>query len=278
MQTRWGLLIGLAALLGAGCGGAGNERSDDGTAGSPELDSAPQSLTGNAFLVYSRKVKWAFLAPLNLGTDRSCYLAGVAGNLTHANFQGAPAFPGVLIDPHEDNFTEYGHGIHFWVDAGRDGFKMQGKALCLPGPYERLIHYINGSDPSRVLPYTPDIRCFLSEVSNREGKEFMHSDSYLYVFHDSEHWWLKGEGPASGSTMCRQVSKVRESHIKIKGPNTIRLMHNDTGKVRCALTGIGGAFTKDDWDDGVLIDYDEDTKDWLMSAGAGKSGEAECFE
>jgi hypothetical protein len=236
---------------------------------------------------YTWNVSSASSLDLGVDTGKSCFLAGITGNLTsYAGLETVTQGTFVNVDIRNG---------HYFLDISpsADGVSVAGQmigatVICLPTIGHRttpVTHagWSSSTAPTLIAPATAGRRCFLTGVENVSDfsdahQAFGESTDSLQVFQSSGNWYLGGTGIAAGSAGCVDVDGSNSGWEYIaptKGTITEK-MAAASGGVQCLLTGIGGDFQADSWSDGVTITEQESLLQWNMTVSNGKTGWSNC--
>jgi len=267
------------ALFAAACAAPTDTDRQD-----PAVSATSQAFSGYSSWIW--RVNDGGTAPADLGSDTSqtCFLSGVGGNLKSLD---APGTPGNYAGSPEVNV--FRQGGHYWlaVYSTDAGYSLEGQAKCIPTVQGRtaVSTWSTGHAAVNLGAATSTRRCFLTSVRNDDTyfpsvESWAHDDDYVHVWSDGSDWWLGGNGHAMGSAACVDVNTGDGTWHWIAGTTgsyTQDLAYN-SGGVQCLLTGIGGRFRTNDWDDGIYTHYHGDTRQWVMTLDNAKQGWASCFE
>lgn len=209
---------------------------------------------------------------IGTGSGRTCFLTGLTGNLGAGLSDETEA--GVFLDSAGtwDIFT-----FHYASEA------LNSTAQCINAATNRTDEksWFQGSNATWLASAAdPKLRCFLTYVDGNGG--FARDSDYVRIWNDGANWWLGGSisGGGGAGAVCVDVNADYGSWEWVAGDPggfTANLAYNPGG-VACLLTGVGGHFTANDWNDGVKITYNGGILTWQMSVVNGKAGWATCVQ
>jgi hypothetical protein len=216
------------------------------------------------------------LAPA--GNGWMCVLAGITGDLV--NDEGYAGGTGAYIVQSPTTGTWFLH-----LDPGNVG----AMTTCVPvsGPITPVSYPKPGNLNVRV-PGTPTTRCFLSGVHNYNRVAFSSFESNVSIqpVPRTNDKLILGNFPDGFSVkvdvLCASIPTLLGDWAYGNGTAqtvTGNLAPNPfPGGVACGLTGIGGAFTSPDLDDGVLVEYATQPPTWGWVLSPWKGAWAECIK
>jgi hypothetical protein len=266
------MVLSLAAFAGGCLSGASGEGEDE------TAENLPTMEVQQALGVWTFSWKCAGSCTLDLGTptNRTCFLAGVRGDLTGKITQ--PILTSLVRVVLDGNWSlEVRSAL---------GNRLAGDAICVDTAVNRTSKYTwsSGAASTPMGAGTAARRCFLTDVYNYDS--FKLNTDYARVWKDSftGTWYLNGNlsgmyGATVGA-ICIDVSADFGSWLWTSGDPGSRLedLAHDPGGVACAMTGLGGHFTANDYSDGVQIKYDIGTSYWQQQTVNGKSAWSNCFK
>jgi hypothetical protein len=230
----------------------------------------------------------------NLGPadDRTCFLSGVAGNLNAGDNSYGPGWPSkAQVSIYNGGWWLRASGGGNW--AGNPiGNPVLAHAVCINTVAGRTPNVKWQSDwgPTLVAPVTPKRRCFLTGVWG-VGASWMDGDDYVRVTNDGTNWWIDGAvntsqlGSSHGyaSAMCVDMPTGTSVsswtwYTNDPGSWTPNVGYDSTG-MACALTGVQGHFTANDWTDGALINWPSSFPGyWKVALKNGKKAWVTCMQ
>jgi hypothetical protein len=261
-----------ATLWAAGC----MSEPAEGTDRHGEEAEAQQAFTGNWNYSWG-DTKYSF-ANIGTATNRTCFLSGLAGNITPAGSTGQTG-AGVHINANGD--------YEIYVDS--DGGWLNTFARCVNTSAGRTaeVTWNTFQAAQQLAPVAAGRRCFLTSVTTSnayppDGPGFRSNSDYVRVWQDGSHWWVGGvqTGMAWATARCINVSADYGGWEWIAGdPGTRQdLLSGNPGGVTCLLTGVGGHFTRNDWVDGAYVSYDAGINQFYMNTKNGHTGWANCVQ
>jgi hypothetical protein len=287
--------IGMAALLVAcapatGCamdstGGAGAPAERTGTSAQALSEFIQVGLGGTASSdgIHFTNGK-AMSQDLGVGDGWTCFLAGVAGNIS-------PPFSTVGVD--QDTYTP--NNDWFLSVQPLAGETAVGAATCIPSTLlpaaalvEHSVGYLSGVDlAGNTGPF--DQFCGLASISTFSSTDWARLDSYALVSDDGNNpdWvyekngatWTSSEEAANSSAECAQAPVSQIFTYDVAPGSNFELEYD--GKplpsgTACFLSEVIGAFRSNDPSDGVLLSLDAQDH-WHAAAGPQKSGFVLCY-
>ncbi len=208
------------------------------------------------------------LGPSN---DRTCFITGIAGNLTPRGGQTV----GVEVSIVESRYT---------LKVRSDGNPVSGYARCVNTIQNRTpeVYWAAGEPTRKISDVTGQRQCFLTGIATSKAygmpAGFRSNTDVIRVTREGSEWKLGGtqSGDAVARARCVDINQDLGSWLWIAGWWGARKdpMAANPGDVTCFLTGIGGAFTNDLWDDGVFIS--DDHGQFYMNTKWSKRGFATC--
>jgi hypothetical protein len=258
----WAVIICMTSLLGC---------ADTGGSGQSDVGETTQAFSANWSYSWADS-KNTFI---NIGssTNRTCFLSGLAGNLTPVGSNGQSG-AGLQISPMGDYFM--------YLESG--GGLLNVVARCMNTSVGRTAEVVwKTGDPSHLLgSVTASRRCFLTSVTttNQGGPGFVSDSDNVRVWQDGSNWWLGGSqsGVVWATARCIDVSADLGNWLWVAGDPGSRQdpLASDPGGVSCLLTGVGGHFNDNDATDGAYIS--EDSAQFHMNTKNGHSGWANCVQ
>ena len=264
------LVLGIGVVsAGTGCAA----QADDDEAADEDIGTQSQAFSG----IYG--ADWGVYSPSWLNIDgaatatHSCFLTGIFGNLDSHNDPVRVGMrtgsPNWLLDVRPDS-----------------GNPLRGQAACVKSIANRTpeVNFYSGQGAQKLGdggPAFPARRCFLTNIRSRvpygaEPNDFASSNDRLRVFQNSitKDWYIGGTGNASGTARCIDVTEDLGG-VNYYGPGTYDVMEHVAGR-RCFLTEVGGAFTANDFNNGVSVYVDNDSLRWKLKVSAGKFAAVQC--
>jgi len=265
------LVIALPAVALGACMDAGEEATGEVEQHSSWGNSAWYGLGDNT---------GATSADIGPDTGMSCFLAGIAGNISSS--YGAPEPPGSLYTVAKTGVIRSGGRWYIEAQTGSGIEQLASEAMCLNVIAGRTgVYGWSGGNATLIGPVTAHRQCFLTEVRNFDmyytDAELAAAGDSLRVWNDGFNWYIGGSGHAQGSASCIDVTAVVGTYTVGSGSGP--LAYNDLMPgTQCFLTGIQGSFRNNSYSDGIYINYDPGLHQWSMSSSAGKRGWATCVK
>jgi hypothetical protein len=188
---------------------------------------------------------------LDLGTDtdRTCFLAGIRGDLAATSHVAVTR-----------------SGGHYWLDVyNNHANELMADAACAAGTTNRTSEYTQvGNGTLTIGAGSSTRRCFLTSVyaNAAPANAFSNGSDYARVYFQSGSWMLTNSQSVSpyasawiGAT-CVDVPTLLASGVSSApdpGTHEDALVSTTFGDTACGLTGIGGHFYTDNYDDGAHI-------------------------
>lgn len=305
-------LAGIAILIGGGVAGGCVEASDTG-----ELGAAEQAIVGAYTDAFESNAFGdnAFGVSMAQPTDRTCFLAGVAGNLgkgTLWDYSSQRVFSGntfVMVGGgnyvNPDGPVLYARGGYYLNQVNQPvwaGNKVQGQANCVAYPASANEHYgsfsnpIEGAFSKHVIIASGRRQCFLDALVGGDGSWKTASTSVRVQKRKSGlfvHWFLEGEISHNGNGIWPSVGAVcidfpADSEI-VEGTATAAAgaavtktlvpgPHSWVDSWVCGITGVDGAFKTDSYSDGVEMIEPVASGDgsWKLRVTNGKTAHWAC--
>jgi len=263
-------LVATAALAGAGC--AIDEAGDE-----PGDEPADEVLTGQTQQEVSSFGIWNWgcssgPCALDLGviTGRTCFLAGVWGNLQPSS--GGYSQVQVIQS-----------GGHWGLQIVPAGNPLGGTAVCIPGTTVKQGSWFSGAAETN-LGSGAQRRCFLSGVINIDG--MTNWTDYLRVRQVAGTWFLGGNIPAGKDTraaaICVDVPTAGGDFGMVVSDGFSNLhaavQDNNPWGWACGLKKLGGHFTTNAWNDGVWLEYNNGISMWELNGVNGKQATVSCVK
>jgi hypothetical protein len=282
MNGIWKHLCGLAPVLSMVVGAAACDVGPD-DLGQEDVDQVEQAATWGAFASWAREDNLptsANRADIGPDANMTCFLSGVAGNLSSSYGAQTPA--GSLYTGASSRV--YRSGGRWYIEAftGSGTEKIKTNAMCVNITAGRTATFgWAGGAATKMLPATPGRRCFLTEVSN--SAMYYYDDAFtvltdeVRVWSDGLNWYIGGNGNAQGAASCIDVSADVGEWNWANG--TTNIAYNDMNPgTQCFLTGVRGRFRSNDWSNGVNINYNAGLNQYTLSASSGKRAWARCIK
>lgn len=215
-------------------------------------------------------------ADLGTATGYTCFLTSVRGSMwpfmTDIGLPPSPARAGVTIVNGRWQFREWSNG------------PMDVAVQCIAGNRTAMGTWKAGAAATVLAPAIPGRQCFLTEVTKNSysGGWTVNGDN-IRVWKDTNNWYIGGQQTesqsATGTAACIDSVQNFGSWLWIAGSGsaTHDLAYNPGG-VDCFLTGLGGHFDGNSYDDGVKIGYDAGILTYNETVVNGKSGWATCVK
>jgi hypothetical protein len=232
---------------------------------------------------------------------RTCFLAGVAGNLS-AGEQWSSR--GVMSEAAIEQ-----HNGHYWLVAGggADAFgafynnPVNAHAACVyTKPTGGASLNGLGEGQTVIASVAPGRQCFLDGIYSVTGLWTSAAD-YVKVWHDNTNWYLStnmtkqgqinGVGDSFGFLNASAVCLDAPAGASIRFPPSISAddpgytnykflaWEGDTA-ASCGLTGIQGHFTANDWNDGAMLNWPSASNPewWSATVENGKTAWSACIK
>jgi hypothetical protein len=270
----------LAALPLAGCA------IDDGANDEPTTDQTQQKASWGEFYDWSREANLPTSADsTNIGStsDRSCFLAGVAGNIesVYGASEGANTLYSIALAGVD---SENGHFI-LQAETGGGYEKLHARAMCLNDVSGRssVFTYDSDYDTSATKMAADDGShvCFLRQIVNTQfyynDNDFSSASDEIHIFSIGGYWYLGGVGNVHAEAQCIKVQEDLGEWNWTNG--TVNIAQNDLEPgTQCFLTGYKGTLRDDDYSDGAFISYESGLLQYQLSVSAGKRAWARCVK
>lgn len=264
-----GIVVSLSALvaLTSGCAYGATEEEEFGE----PVAEAFEPFSG--LWGYGWQVTSPSATTIGTNVNRTCFLAGVSGNLVGGNGNS-----------HGAEVVTNGSNYELRVRATRD-HKVRGDAFCIGTSAGRTsqVHWTSSSPAKSLGVVTPQRRCFLTGVMAADNG-FGTSTDNIRVWNDGANWYLGGstsQGWISGSARCVDVTADHGgwAYFADPGGNVYGDLAANTnpGGVACWLTRIEGRFATDSWTDGVRLNYEHGLLQWFLSVTNNKKGWSYCY-
>jgi hypothetical protein len=270
----YGALAVSTSLWTAGCM---TEPGDGGADGDDNVGEAQQAFTANWNYSWG-DTKYSF-ANIGTSTNRTCFMAGLAGNINPASSTGQTG-AGVHINA--------GGDYEIYVDS--DGGALNTFARCVNTSVGRTaeVTWRTGQAAQQLGAVAAGRRCFLTSVTTSNaypsegGHGFRFNSDYVRVWQDGFNWWVGGvqSGVVWATARCINVSVDHGGWEWIAGdPGTRQdALSGNPGGVTCLLTGVGGHFNDNDWVDGAYVSYNAGINQFYMNTKNGHTGWANCVQ
>lgn len=274
--------LSLAAVLALPFACGGMEPGDD----APELESEDAFSSTSHYILEGEHYDTK-----NIGTStgRSCFLAGLGGAIGGAQYSTEQNGAGIYVN----NAGDYILYIDPLNTSGSYTNKLRVDARCVHSDAGRTTlkqwnSLIGGGEKVKLGAVKSGRRCFLTNVivslayANTDDG-FVHDDDYAKIWHDDSNWYIGGhvDGAAWVEAQCIDVTSDYGSWEWISGAGTNNVhfvdLTNETGS-SCLLTGIGGAFIFDDYDDGVRVTKDDNFNQYRLRTQNAKHGWVNCVK
>jgi hypothetical protein len=213
---------------------------------------------------------------IGTSTDRTCFLSAVNGKI----YGGSSFATNVEVKISNGRWrlrADPGPDANAYVGAG---------AVCINTDDDRTNRvwwfksYGAPQDLGTWSIFPPTRACFLTAVRSSQG--FDNASDEVKVWADPDgHWKIGGTDSGAfdsvgGAAVCVDVSNQGGAG-SVSGSSSIDLIDNNSGGWACALTGIGGTFTANNWD-GPEVVYDSASAKWRLTSDTGKKGSARCVK
>lgn len=272
-RTALALLI-VSGALGVACTADLEDAWDD-----REVSSVTQAVYAGGG--YSWGVSSSSGIDLGVAENQTCFLAGVAGNLGDSKWT-----TGVNVNWGDG----FGTPLHYEFHVDTNGRPLGGYARCIDGSRHQstTYHWSNDQEAVALERVTPNRRCFLLGIhAGYKNSAFTQQSDIIQIFkgpYKNEEWWFLGGNlggrKGGGTAQCFDIYGDYGSWdipAASPGERKEKLAYNDGG-VTCFLTGIQGAFTKNDYADGAYITYENGLNQYFLTAKNGKRGLATCVK
>ncbi|MDC0707758.1 hypothetical protein POL68_04685 [Stigmatella sp. ncwal1] len=291
MSKRWGFAA--MVFVATGCGGMPEEE----LAAEQETPlRAESALVGNGYTAAS----WGTTTDttgftLDSSTDRTCFLSGVAGNLSRGEEMalGEESVAAVLYRS-PGNYWLVGHG---GATANQVNDKVwynnpvMAQATCyLTATNVKNATWISDgtvSAPVKIADLDPNDRrqCFLSGLLGVDGA-WNNNSRYARVTKKADGWYVESNMVLNyprARVMGRCVDFPAGTVLSTKtvtaetGTTVTEALTTGTGVKACALTGIQGAFNQNNWTDGALMNFPSTVGgNWTATVTGGKTAHYAC--
>jgi hypothetical protein len=228
------------------------------------------------------------------GTSNTCFLGGIAGNLSSnlfnpsAGSQDYYATVGLVGDPPQPDYV-------IITQPSETGNLLTSQGICVPGITHRTAEMSWDSDINSgavvlgAVTGFPNRQCFLTGVSNATpynvNNKFTSAGDSVRVWQDGHSWYLGGSGHAAGAARCVDVTFAGAPGELIAGSSdatwnmTTQIDHGTSPLgMQCMLQGVAGDFRANSFTDGVFVNYKTSTEVWSISVSAGKTGWVNCVQ
>jgi hypothetical protein len=279
----WKQLSALAPILSLVIGTAACDMGGDDLGADDALASSEHAATWGGFASWARQDNLPTSSNhADIGSDANmtCFLSGVAGNLSST--YGAQTPQGSLYTTASSRVYRAGGRWYIEAQTGSGTEKIKTGAMCVNIVAGRTASFgWAGGAAHKMLPATPNRRCFLTEVANSEmyynDYDFTALTDEVRVWSDGLNWYIGGNGNAQGAASCIDVSSDLGEWNWANG--TTNIAYNDMNPgTQCFLTGVRGAFRSNDWGNGVNINYNAGLNQYTLSASSGKRAWARCIK
>lgn len=273
-----GLLSALA--LGAGCLDTTEITEEDGLPAdeTEALATTEQAVSGTS-IAWHPCTSLDCTVHLGASADRTCFLAGIRGELSGGLSQ-YPAGANIV-----NNGASMGWNLYIRNPGYEDISVM---SICIGNTANRVTYHWEAGTAATQIPAGPSStrRCFLSGIWNYNSTAFSGFSSNVKVWRDGNVHFIGGSLPSGSVTRtfatCVDVPTNQGEYAYGNGtasPVSGNLTYNPaSGGVACGLTGIGGQFTTRNPGRGVIIDYNSGTRYWNWSISEWTGGNALCVK
>lgn len=273
------------ALTGIGCTDAADGLADD----------VPLGFDQQAFGGYITGTWGTSGSNLDLdlrvpGSSWTCFLAGVAGNLTPQNIFVSPGLNDFI--PGEATVRLIDGDWHLEIGTGR-GHAVLASAMCLPtADRTNEVFWTGGAAvPLGTGTQFGSLQCGLTRIfTDRSFNDFTSSSDSVQVFNESNTVWkIGGTGNANGAAQCvhtspgggvfqlgtlvagsSQINRPLVQHVPDVGANPLG--------TQCFLTMVGGSFQNNDFNDGISIAFNSSVDTWNLSLSPRKTVGVTCLQ
>ncbi len=254
------------AFAGAGC----VAQTDPGDPGEVTPSKAEQAVSSFGIWSWGCSTNPCQL-PLGPVKDRTCFLAGVWGNLQSSS--GLYSEVSVL-----KSGSQWGLQV-----TTNNSHPLGGTAVCISTPNATANTFQWFADhPPTSLGSGATRRCFLAGVRNING--FTGGLDSVQVRLSGTNWLLDGNQVGKDTVAfatCVDVPVAAAfDHIRtaVDGatPPPLPIQANNPGGWACALKKLSGHFTTSDYNDGIWLDDSSDFSEWNLNVVNGKTGIAGC--
>jgi hypothetical protein len=270
----------LAASAAAGCGAPG----DDGAIPAADVTETQGALGGSVYEVINGMVH------IGSTTTQTCFLAGVAGNLSGDSGGEALVVHDTFSGPDNDTYKLVALPCVVPGATGCVGDALRATFSCVSTAAGQLesASWVPNDPPLRLAAVTARRQCFLSHVDGLFGKFTSDTDT-LQVWNDGTSWFLGGDffakqahtEPDLTATCVNLPAGTTVTTGITSGPPTGVYTTDivyDTGGTLCALTGIQGKFNRNNIDDGAVIKWPSSLPGyWTITLKAGKNASWACM-
>jgi len=231
----------------------------------------------------------ALLGPIS---DRTCFLSGVAGNLNAGATTWQVGWPSAarVLQKNQGWFLRArGGGNNSGYAIGNP---VLAHAVCITAVANRTNNVTWQSDWGKTFlaAVTPNRQCFLTGVWG-VGGSWMSNTDHVRVTNDGSNWWIDGTvntsslGNSRGYASAICVDMPANTWVGTgvwsvadPGSTTFNAGWDSTG-MACALTGVQGHFTANDWSDGAVINWPAAIPGWwTLSLKNGKKAWVTCVQ
>lgn len=282
----------VGALSIAGCAiepGNSDIDTDQSDNETPEINEIAQAFSGN--WLYSWGVTQSSGLDIGTSTNRTCFLTGITGNIQPASLsEGIGCSTATAVRVLTDASGEYS----LYIQPSGCGKPLQGFARCVNSATGRTseVTWMTGQAAKLLGTVTARRRCFLTGVTtstifidnqgvSHSGSGFNTTSDSVQIWNDGTNWYLGGSqsGAVWANARCIDVNVDNGGWVWQAGnPGSRKDPLTNAGGATCFLTGIGGGFFRNDWNDGVYISNDPGLNQFYMNTTNGKTGWARCVQ
>ncbi|HZI14188.1 MAG TPA: hypothetical protein VE153_27720 [Myxococcus sp.] len=268
-QVRKLMLAVPLAAFAVGCGGEPLDETTEPAAGGEAVAQTEQAVGLGGSYWWGTSNNGYTSTTIGTATNRTCFLAGVFGNLQ-------PAATGSWLSA--GTFMNAGNWVIFVNHYASKALATSVHCINTAANRTPEVSWYQGGAAKLLGAATAQRRCFLTGVDGAGG--FKSTSDHVRVWNDGTNWWLGGNlsGQGGASALCVDLPEDHGGWLWVAGnPGgfTENLAYNPGG-VACLLSGVGGPFTRSDYSDGVSIDYNSGTRYWEMTVTNGKRGWGNC--
>lgn len=210
---------------------------------------------------------------LGTATNRTCFLAGVAGNLQHA---------GTYSQVDVVRATNILGQLRWGLQVVNNGQPLSGTAVCIPGAVAATATWHSGQAEVSLGAGNATRRCFLSSVRNKNG--FTSASDFVQVRKVGATWFVGGNQlppkDVVASAVCVDVASATNDFALVAGEGSSfldrPLQGNNPSGWACGLRLLGGHFTANNYGDGAWLGYNSGISQWQANAVNGKSLVSYC--
>ncbi|EAU69379.1 hypothetical protein [Stigmatella aurantiaca] len=292
MSKRWGFAA--MVFVAVGCGGVPGEEE----ALTPEPESprmTASALVGNGYTAAS----WGTTqdttgVDLDSSTDRTCFLSGVAGNLSRGEEMALAEEAVASVLYRSGNYWLVAHGgatANQVNDKVWHNTPVMAQSTCfLTATNVKNATWTSDATvvpPVKIADLDPSNRrqCFLSGLLGVDGA-WNNNSRYARVMKKADGWYVESNMTLNyprARVMARCVDFPAGTVFSTKtvtagtGTPVTEALTTGTGVKACALTGVQGAFNQNSWTDGALLNFPSTVDgNWTATVTGGKTAHYTC--